>query len=83
MRKDKEAADLLCLLLGVLWILLQIYSIRNLSVVQYFRQIRFKEKKNTQKKIVISLAAKCNLQINHHAFLLIIEDNCDCVCRGY
>lgn len=50
MRRDKEAADLLCPLLGVLWILLQIYSIRNLSVVQYFRQIRFKEKKQTSKQ---------------------------------
>lgn len=50
MTRDKEAADLLCPLLGVLWILLQIYSVRNLSVVQYFRQIRFKEKNKTKQK---------------------------------
>lgn len=29
------------------WILLEIYGIRNISIVHYFRQIRFKEK-NTQ-----------------------------------
>lgn len=57
--------------------------VRNISVVHDFREIRFKGKKKSHRKFASTLAAKCNLQINHCAFLFIIEDNCCCVSRGY
>lgn len=43
--------------------------IRNVSTVEYFREIRFKEKKNSG-KVASTLAVKCNIQINHHALIV-------------
>lgn len=64
------------------WIFPHAYNIRNVSIVECFREIRFDGKKKSR-KIASTLAVKCNIQINHQASLHLIEDNYCHVYRVY